>query len=875
MGNLHTWTRGHSAGLVGAAVGAVSLLLVGISAAGQPVLVDADGDGHPLFGNPVYRTGGNPLALAAGDLDGDGDQDLAVALSGGGGEVAVMLNRGDGMFAPTELGGDARYAVGGDPRSIDVGDLDDDGDLDIVAAITDAHSIAVCFNNGDGTFAAASEISVGFGPRSVAVGDLNGDGLPDVTTLNTGGPGAATCPGVLGSVSVLLNTGAGVLAPSVEYVDVGLVGDYSLGYRFGGTAHVLRDLDGDGDLDLAAGVAGPLAGLLGQIACPEDKLAVLLNDGTGVFGVSASYASGIAPFGITAGDVDNDGDTDLLAANSFASTISVLPNNGDGTFGAPVAHDATSFPPTPLPSGSTGHAPLNLAAGDVDGDGALDVAVGFVSGAARVSLLMGNGDGTFEPEAPLESVTTPGYVGFTDLDADGDLDLFVGDSEISRSVSTLFNDGEGGFLTDQTIGDSYQQDPAARSHNGLASGDLDGDGDVDLVFAAGQTGNFSVVLNNGDGTFAPRVPYASQEGWTDFVGLSDLDGDGDLDLVQGFPDAICPGGATGATAVSLNNGDGTFAPAILYCSGTSGNFLSLGDVNGDGFDDLVTATYPTDAVAVTLNNQDGTFASPTEFALGVGFALYATTVADFNGDSFGDVVVGVAADKTIFVLLSDVAGVLAVPVSYTAQMNVRSLASGDFDEDGDLDLAVGAWRDGSQPGPEPDLEILLNAGDGTFASAGTHRVPGTNPQADHVAVADINGDGSLDVIISNGGMVMGLSVLLGNGDGTFGNGVLYDRGSGSGFGTTVAADFDGDGNVDLATTNSSDDTISILWNNAGVGCPGDVNGDGGTDGADLSVLIGSFGSPVPPGTSSDVNGDGVVDAADLSVVISGFGCGSE
>jgi hypothetical protein len=284
------------------------------------------GDGR-LRPRRDYRTGSGPVAVALGDLNGDGRPDLVTG-NGGTGEflntVSVLLNKGDGSF-----GAGHDYEVGFVPRSVAIGDLNGDGKADVVTANDDDHTVSVLLNAGDGTFEARRAYPVGARPAeaserpdSIAIADLNGDGKPDLVT-DTSPP------------SVLLNRGDG----SFETSDVPATS---------GDAVAAADLNGDGKLDLAIAHGGDYSA----------KISVLLNRGDSSFGSSRAYgiAGGdVSPIAVA--DLNGDGLPDLATATG---RVAVLLNRGDGSFAPSLAY----------PAGAGAQA---VALGDLNGDGRADL----------------------------------------------------------------------------------------------------------------------------------------------------------------------------------------------------------------------------------------------------------------------------------------------------------------------------------------------------------------------------------------------------------------------------------------------------------------------------------------------------------------------
>ncbi len=340
------------------------------------------------------------------------------------------------------------------------------------------------------------------------------------------------------------------------------------------------DLDGDADLDIVT--ANELSG----------DVSVLFNNGDGTFADCSNYpAGGDSLRSVFAADFDGDGDLDLATANRHSNDISVLLNDGDGTFAPPSVY-------------AVGSGPLGVFAADLDGDGDLDLAAanGGASGGSvdtTVSILLNNGDGTFADHSVFPVDRGPQSVIAADLDGDADLDLATPSWvwHLSHSVCVLFNNGDATYApyTHYTLGE-----PAPLS---IYSADLDGDRDMDLISANLVTGDapyddVSVLLNQGDGSFAPYSSY-SLNGSLTFTAVcaADIDGDGDLDLVIVRPSDL---------AVLQNYGDGTFdqfysaysvngAPASVFAA----------DFDSDGDLDLASANWYPSGVSILLNHTCG------------------------------------------------------------------------------------------------------------------------------------------------------------------------------------------------------------------------------------------------------------------------------
>ncbi len=335
-------------------------------------------------------------------------------------------------------------------------------------------------------------------------------------------------------------------------------------------------------------------------------------------------AVGNSVLAVVTADFNRDGKLDLVTANNDDGTLSLLLGNGDGTFRPAVTLDA-------------GSSPQGLVVGDFNGDGRPDLAVANNFGPnGTVSVFLGNGDGTFRPRAAFAvgPQTAPVKVAVGDFNRDGRLDLVTVNrtGNNAASVSLLLGNGDGTFgaATTSALGQ-------VGGGTDLAVGDVNGDGKLDVVATSLRA--LAVLIGNGDGTF--QAPAVEAHSPLTSVVLGDLNRDGKLDLVLGGNDL----------RVRLGNGDGTFgAPAVLLSAGVGG--VAVGDFNHDGILDVIATHFdsPSDAGSVFLGKGDGTFRTRLAFSPGLDDGPVA--VGDFNGDGFLDAAVGNQEFASVSVLLN-------------------------------------------------------------------------------------------------------------------------------------------------------------------------------------------------------------------------------
>jgi hypothetical protein len=377
--------------------------------------------------------------------------------------------------------------------------------------------------------------------------------------------------------------------------------------------------------------------------------------------------------------------------------------------------------------------PSFIAVGDVNGDGKLDVvAVGIPSNGnlnSMVGIWLGKGDGTFRPSVIYNTGDEgANSVAIGDLNGDGKPDLVVGNSYgcatcDTSTLSVLLGNGDGTFQppVNYSSGGSYV--------DSVAIADLNGDGIPDLVVANGYqcvgclNGGVGVLLGNGDGTFQPAASFDSGGYFAASVVIADLNGDGKPDLAVANG-AQCHGCGNSEVSVFLGNGDGTFQPPASYIWGMYGAAsIAIADLNGDGKPDLAVAIATMNGnsvgegeVSVLLGNGDGTFQTPVSYKSG-GHIATSVAIADLNDDGHPDLAVAnwcPSGDQfgdcygygKVGVLRGNGDGTFLAPKSYsTGALEGASVAIGDLKGDGQPDLLVANEYAGSSAG---GVGVLLN-----------------------------------------------------------------------------------------------------------------------------------------------------------------------
>jgi hypothetical protein len=631
------------------------------------------GNGDGTFAPFVhYGADLSGFAVVAADFNGDTKKDLAIANGGTG--VDVFLGVGDGTFGSPANFATGTAEVSSNPLALAAGDFNGDTKVDLVTANQGSGNLSILLGNGNGTFAAFVQIGGGGSPNHVALGDFNSDNKSDIAVANYSQQ----------TVSVLMGNGNGTFASPISYA---IASEYA-------TAVAVGDFDGDTKSDL--------------VATNQNSVWILLNDGGGTFAAAVQYQAGAAPRHVTTGDFNGDGDLDVATANG-SYDASILFGNGDGTLD-PAIHYAADVGPS------------FVTTGDFDAATGVDVAVANTT-SNNVSILLNSGDGTFVARENYGH-SAGNNVTIGDFNGDGLADTATTNQSV---VTVRFGDGTGRLGAGVTHN-------AGTTPIAAAAGDFNGDARNDLA-VANANDTIQILIANSSG-FEAAVPILVGGSIAQIV-VSDLNLDGKNDL------ALANYGNDNAT-VLLGNGNGTFATPVSYATGENPNGIAVGDFNNDNKKDLATADYSDDTISILLGNGNGGFGAPTSFETGANPVSGQTgptmvAVADFNGDGNSDLVAnGTLGD--IQILLGNGNGTFGSAVSYNADeasIWLTSLAVGDFNTDGKADVAVGAL-------------ILLGNGDGTLAEVLRSQASGTNVFA-YPAVADFDGDRRPDLALSEGG----------------------------------------------------------------------------------------------------------------------------
>jgi len=544
-------------------------------------------------------------------------------------------------------------------------------------------------------------------------------------------------------------------------------------------------------------------------------VAVLINTGAGNFASPLEFMADSTPSGIVAADLDGDGNLDLALANSGSDNVSVLLNNGGGGF----------LPPQNFVAGSS---PRSVTAADLDLDGDLDLVIAN-SGTSEIAILKNEGNALFT--APIHSAagTNPIQIAAVDLDVDGDLDLVVANNG-SQDFSVLTNEGDGTY-------DNPVNYTAGILPLSVTAADFDGDGYPDVACACSGSNGVSIRRNNGDGTLGSPM-FLNTGSTPNSVAAADLDMDGDFDLAvsRAAPIPTIPG----FVSVLKNDGAAGFAPVEHYGGGPGARSLVIADLSGDGDQDLAVANLGGASISILENNGDGVFSRIGEYEAGT--SPNSIMATDLNLDCFPDIATSDPTTGSVFVLTNDGAGNFGAAANFPAGGSPTSIVAADLDRDGVNDLAV--VNDGAS-----SVSVLHNKSDGTYSQPVSY-FAGFGSR--YLIAADCDGEDGTDLIV---GRTDGhVSILLNNGDGT----LQVPNDYASGDGAICAADFNRDGDIDLASLNPGyyGSYVAILTNKR--------------DGSFVEPVFYSVRSQLNSISSADLDNNGYVD-----LVVAGYSWGSD
>ena len=485
------------------------------------------------------------------------------------------------------------------------------------------------------------------------------------------------------------------------------------------------------------------------------------------------FLVGDRPVSIVTVDLDRDGLIDAAVANAASSDLSILLGNGDGSF----------RPEERIPIGGIGDALTFLTSADLNDDEQLDLIVtssSLVPFRGRLRTLLGNGDGSFQ-EAITHSVgVNPSSLVIEDINHDGKQDVII---ETSSYLAVMYGNGDG----------TLQDEVLLQTGLNLATvlvAQLNDDTHFDIIGVNGSSHSVAVFLGNGDGSFQTPEEYPTGRSPV-WGGLADVNDDGAFDILtaNSFSDDI---------SVLLGNGDGTFQTAESFATGDDPRFLTTAHLDEDTNIDLLVANARSDTLSVLRGDGEGRFEIVQEYNAGDG--LFVISVADLNNDQKSDVITAQSSSDDISVYMGSGDNTLLVQERFNVGVRPRSIAVGDVNADVLPDLL--APIQGSFVGA--NIAVLIGNGNGTFQDPMLFSAESTPFSA---AFGDFDQNGSRDIATANG-FGNNISVLLGNNDATFSERQNFSTGTQPAW--LIVAHLDDDEFQDIATPNELSNDVSVL-----------------------------------------------------------------
>ena len=693
----------------------------------------------------TFSTGydSDPRSLAIGDFNNDSVQDIAVAHFGTS-NIGVFIGYGNGSFQSQII-----YTTGShsNPYDIATGDMNGDNRLDILLVNAGGHSLGVFLGYGDGTFANQLLFSTGVdsSPHSLAIVNINNDHFLDVVVANSGS----------NNVGVFVGSGND---------QFGSVKVFSTGYRSSPQLIAVGDFNNDNLLDLVVANNG------------SNNVGVLISDRSIDFRPQMDFStgSGSQPSGMAIGDFNNDTHLDIVVTNFQADNIGVFLGFGNGSLASQITFSL-----------DRGSAPISVAVGYLNNDTHLDIVV-TNTGNGNIGVLFGFGDGTLTNLMALSTGegSVPCSVATGDLNNDTYLDIVVANFG-SHNIVVFLGLGNGTFANRMTFSTGDRSRLIS-----VTLADFNSDNHLDIVVADRYNANVGVLLGYGDGTFANQTTYSTGDNSSPtFVNVGDFNNDSHIDIVvpsigrdyvgffQGYGNGSFRGQSpyyTGyqsapqfAVVGDLNNdhrldvvvgnrnakylsifrgyGNGLFTDVIQYPieATTSSKFLVLADLNEDTRLDIIFADYSGGFLGVLLGYDPVAFNSVLEFSTSYALLPTSLTSADFNQDHRMDIAVSNSASNNFDIFYGYENGNFTDKRTFSmgGSARPRMIISVDCNKDQILDIIV--VNTGND-----NIGIFFGYGNGSFQSTQTFY---TESQPYAVAVGDLNNDNRTDIAVANYG----------------------------------------------------------------------------------------------------------------------------
>ncbi|CAF0975299.1 unnamed protein product [Rotaria sp. Silwood1] len=806
-------------------------IVIGISGINSIRIYLGNGNGSFKYTKSYPIESSYPFLVAVGDFNKDNNLDIVTAIYDNN-KAGIFLGDGNGNF--TIIKTDAPES---DPymNSVAVGDFNQDGFLDFAVSHYRRATISIHLGYGNGSFHILMIISTGFHyPRNIAIGDLNNDGQLDlifadpysasidilcgyengafgnITMYSTG---AGSCPWSVALADLNNDTFLDIVVVNQWYFSIGIIPGYgngtfgaqdmfSTGFGSLSSSIVLGDFNNDNQLDIAVSNTG------------TNDIHVFLISFNPDFTKKTSILTGSRPhpFSLVIGDFNKNNRTDIAVTNAGIDNVQIFLDYEKETFMNKFVYP-TGF----------GSRPQYITTANINNDNHLDIVVANYW-MDNINIFFGIDNGTFD-EPTVHSTglkSLPSSVTVGDFQKDGWMDMVVA-NDGTDSIGIFLGFDYPTFTSDSILLNALTVVPFY-----IVAADFDNDNQLDIAVSYSEIDLIDILLGTGNGSLIYMASYSTSSVPTVMV-VGDFNNDKQLDIAVANADGF-------SFSVFLGYGNGKFAEQNLYSTGSSSpGCIAVGDFNQDGNLDIVVANKGNEYIRVFIGHGNGTFTEKISYWTSTNSSVVWIIVDDFNNDHIPDLAIASQYNDEIEILLGYGNGLFRNATKYSTgyYSSPYSIAAGDLNNDGSIDIAV-TNQD------TKNIGIFFGHGNGTFSSQTTIPI-GFESILTMIAIADLNNDTILDIVVSDLGKGDGnISVLYGYGYGKFAMLKTYSTGVNSYPTCFVIYDFNNDNRVDLAIIIPNTATIIIMLRDKITPFATQITISIGNDSSPTSVAVGDF-----------------------------------
>ncbi|CAF1190976.1 unnamed protein product [Adineta steineri] len=713
------------------------------------------GEKNLTFQNMTTFSTGNshPFYLNCGDFNNDNNLDI-VSINYGTNSISIYFGYGNGNFSK-----EINYFLGYDsiPYSLFIADFNNDKFLDLAIANYGTNNIAILFGNASGIFSIPIIYSTYYGsqPSSITAADLNDDNILDLIVANSG----------------TFNIGIfyGYKNGSFQQQQMYILDDTSRPQFV-----TIGDVNNDNQPDIII------------LDSTNGYVQVLSAFGNGSFNNLTTYYSedDQLPFTAAIGDINNDNQSEIVIVSYEANVVVIYT-------GYSKSYSVTQ---TQFSVGRDSH-PTFVSSADFNSDQHLDIVV-TKTNIDSIGIMIGFGNGSFYPEISytFESQSSPTCLCIGDFNNDGRSDLAVSNYG-THNIGILLGLGDGTFTNMTTYPTGNQSFPIY-----VVNGDFNNDHILDIAAANFRIDNVAIFLGYGNGRFTNAVTYSTgKNSDPSAIFVADFNSDNQTDL------AIANSG-TGNVGILFGKGNGSFQSIITYSTGFQSHPDSIicGYIDNDTYLDIVIADSSSDNIAILYGSENGTYGTAVSYTDITFSNPSGLALGDVNYDNYLDIIITNFGTDNVGILTGYNNRSFSLGRSYplTIGSNPKGVALGDFNNNTRWDIFIAESGIGT-------INYLVRYISADFQNILTYSTGiSTHPYA--VIIADFNNDNISDVLSVNSAIDT-VGIFLGYGNGTFTAETMFSVGQGSHPVYAAVADFNQDNILDIATANSYNDSISIIY----------------------------------------------------------------